>query len=526
MIKKVIALFVVLAAVSTNSLAQGPDTAWVRAYNGPGNGDDGPSAMVVDNSGNIYVAGVSADVGGDSVFTTIKYNADGDTVWIRHYNRPGTEPDRAVDIAVDASGFVYVLGVTWSSGTKEDFVTIKYTPDGHLTLVKTYDGPGHGEDHPRGIVVDSSGNVYVFGDSDSGGEDDDFCTIKYIPSGIMGWERRFAGPMQVEEIAEAIALDPAGNIYVTGSSSRPGTEYDFCTIKYRPNGDTAWVRWYNGPQDSMDLARDMVIDGSANIYVTGLTSEVEQYYDSYDIATVKYDSSGNEIWASVYDGQLSANDQPTAIAVDNPGNVYVTGFCDDDQNWPYHSPDYVTLKYFPTGDTAWVRKYNGPGDGWDAAVDIAVDISGNVFVTGNLYDVGYNRNFATIGYDAPGTQRWVKLYDGPAGGDDNVTAIALDSDGDIYVTGRSPQETAYPYNYDFVTIKYYFCCLNRGDADGSGDISVADVTYLVDYLFRGGNLPPCTEEANVDAVRSVNVADVTYLVDYLFRSGPQPPPCP
>ena len=69
------------------------------------------------------------------------------------------------------------------------------------------------------------------------------------------------------------------------------------------------------------------------------------------------------------------------------------------------------------------------------------------------------------------------------------------------------------------------CCVARGNADGDGGINVADLTYLVDYLFFSGPVPPCPEEGNVDAEGDINVADLTYLVDYIFFSGPAPPPC-
>jgi len=70
------------------------------------------------------------------------------------------------------------------------------------------------------------------------------------------------------------------------------------------------------------------------------------------------------------------------------------------------------------------------------------------------------------------------------------------------------------------------CCELRGDVDHSGAINVADLTYLVDYLFFSGPAPPCEEESDVDGSGAINVADLTYLVDYLFFEGPAPPPCP
>jgi hypothetical protein len=72
------------------------------------------------------------------------------------------------------------------------------------------------------------------------------------------------------------------------------------------------------------------------------------------------------------------------------------------------------------------------------------------------------------------------------------------------------------------------CCIGiRGDVNGSGNPApnVADLTYLVDYLFRGGPAPPCYEEGDVNGDGDINIADLTYLVDFLFRGGPPPPPC-
>ena len=69
------------------------------------------------------------------------------------------------------------------------------------------------------------------------------------------------------------------------------------------------------------------------------------------------------------------------------------------------------------------------------------------------------------------------------------------------------------------------CCEQRGDVDHSDAINVADLTYLVEFLFFGGPTPPCEEEGDVDDSDAINVADLTYLVEFLFFEGPAPPPC-
>jgi hypothetical protein len=74
------------------------------------------------------------------------------------------------------------------------------------------------------------------------------------------------------------------------------------------------------------------------------------------------------------------------------------------------------------------------------------------------------------------------------------------------------------------------CCVGiRGNIDGDPNdlINVADLTYMVNFKWKGGPWPPCLDEADVDGDgRTALITDVTYLVDYLFRSGPPPPPCP
>ncbi len=73
------------------------------------------------------------------------------------------------------------------------------------------------------------------------------------------------------------------------------------------------------------------------------------------------------------------------------------------------------------------------------------------------------------------------------------------------------------------------CCNHdgiRGDVNYDMALNVADLTYIVDYLFRGGPPPPCAEEGDVNGDGPTNVADLTYIVDYLFRGGPPPAACP
>jgi hypothetical protein len=487
------------------------DTAWVRTYNGPANDYDYGYFLAVDGSGNVYVTGHSYDSGTLEDFATVKYDASGNEVWVQRYDGSGNDYDFAHAIAVDVSGNVYVIGKSWGSGSGYDYATVKYYPNGDTAWVRRYDGPGNGGDAAHAITVDGPGNVYVTGTSYGSGTGDDIATIKYYPDGDTAWVRRYHNDA---ESPFDIAVDGAGNVYVTGYTRQgTGTDSDYATIKYYPNGDTAWVRRYNGTGDGHDDACAIAVDDSGNIYVTGFSwgSGTDQ-----DYATVKYDSSGNEVWVQRYNGPGNGSDNAYVMAIDGSNNIYVTGPSLGSGTYQ----DYATVKYDSSGNEIWVQRYNGPENGYDYAHAIAVDGSGNVYVTGVSYGGWTYYDCATVKYDSSGNELWVQRYNGPDNDYDYAYAIAVDVSGNVYVTGGSYCSDTF---WDYNTIKYFQAL--RGDANGDGVIDIADIVHLINYLFINGPDPDplWVGDCNCDDV--VNIADVIYLINYLFLDGP-PPGCP
>ena len=127
-----------------------------------------------------------------------------------------------------------------------------------------------------------------------------------------------------------------------------------------------WVAIYNGPVNSTDRANSIAVDNSGNVYVCGESSGI---WTGFDFATIKYNSSGDSQWVARYDGQ--GNEQVFSMALDDSGNVYVTGVSG-------LSGDYVTIKYESSGDSVWVAGYNGPGNVTDVPKSIAMDSAHNV----------------------------------------------------------------------------------------------------------------------------------------------------
>jgi len=195
--------------------------------------------------------------------------------WAKRYNGPGNWEESPAAIAVDALGNVYVTGGSYGAGPdhyNSDYATIKYNADGKQLWVKRYNGPGNGEDSPRALAADAQGNVYVTGASPGKGSSFDYATIKYSPSGKRLWVRRYNGPGNGHDAATALAVDPKGNVYATGSTEENGVGEDYCnyaTVKYSAGGKLLWAKTYNGPGNRHDAACAIGVDLQGNAYVTG-----------------------------------------------------------------------------------------------------------------------------------------------------------------------------------------------------------------------------------------------------------------
>jgi uncharacterized delta-60 repeat protein len=478
---------------------------WVARYNGPDNGWDGGNRLVVDNAGNVYVTG-SSD-GGSTLydFATIKYDASGTAQWIRRYNGPGNGGDEAGAIFLDDDGNVYIAGYSQGSGTGSDYATIKYNNAGEEQWVARYNGPGNIGDGAGGIVVDDSGNVYVTGYSVGAGTESDYATIKYNSSGIEQWVARYNGPSNSHDRAIAIALDNSGNICVTGTSWDANSGDDYVTIKYDPAGFEQWAVRYDGAGNDFDGARALVIDDSDNIYVTGTSWGVGT---NEDYATVKYDPSGVQQWVARYNGTGNDWDHPRGIVVDSYSNIYITGWSMGDGTWD----DCATIKYNSAGVQQWVSRFNGATSLTDYARAIALDNDGNVYITGFSVGAGSGDDYITIKYNNSGVEQWVERYNGPATACDDALAVAVDNAGYVYVTGWS---RGIDIGFDFATIKYSATGIDESH------ITRIDRDFLHATIFSGPLILPENRKCTVFDItgRSVSPDQIKPGVYFIETHG-------
>ncbi len=439
--------FLLIAIFSGTGLTYSQE--WAQTYNGPGSLSDNGNAITTDGLGNVYVTGPSTGSGTGNDIVTIKYNSDGVQQWVQRYNGAGNSDDIGRSITVDNQNNVYVAGASTGSGSLYDMTIIKYNSDGIEQWVKIYNGPGNKVDIAVQVITDDSNNVYITGWSSRGGAlyDLDYATIKYNSAGVEQWVARYSGPVSLNNSANAIALDDSGNVYVTGSSEGGITtsNYDYATIKYNPAGNQQWVARYDSPLNKIDVANSIALDNSGNVYVTGSSDSGSAQDD--ECVTIKYNSSGTQQWLKKYSGPNFGDEIGSIVKVDQQGDIYVAG----ERNGPGTGQDYLVIKYNPLGDSLWVRTYNGPGDDTDRIFSMELDNSGNVYVTGYSW-TGFlpsTADYLTIKYNSSGAQQWLRRYNAPGNGTDQAKSIAIDNSGNVYVTGFTSASSQ-----DITTIKY------------------------------------------------------------------------
>jgi subtilisin len=448
---------------------------WVARYNGDANVTDTAAGIGLDSIGNTYVTGASCVVDTTCNFidyVTLKYDSMGKQVWLARYHQ-GNFPQaasvqaQAVDIQVDANGNSYVTGTenitewdpitgnTSSTLTGNSFVTTKYNNTGSPVWISRHINSTYSKAFAVGI--DQLGNVYVSGTSCNTPllpqtcASPDFLTIKYDQNGNEVWERRYSASRFV---AMAMAVAPSGNVYIAGTIiGCTNNCILFATIKYDTNGNQLWANTF-GSGGSVWIP-SLTIDKIENVYVVG--SERSFY------SIVKYDTNGNQIWA-VNDADTLETDS-AAITVDDSGNVYMTGLkLGDDIST---DSDYFTAKFDVNGNKVWVQRYVNLG--YDEPTRIALDSIGNVYVTGFGCNAAAGEvldscrgvsDIRTLKYDNAGNLLKVightigaNIYSVTFYAANWNPSIAVDSLDNIHLTGWACQDDSCT-NADYVTLKY------------------------------------------------------------------------
>ncbi|MDI6802672.1 MAG: SBBP repeat-containing protein [Bacteroidota bacterium] len=437
MTKNKLTLIIILLVITLGKINAQVTLEWVARYNSQSNGGDRAIAMAIDSIGNVYVTGTDAD--SPPGFVTIKVNSSGRILWARRYS--GGQAFIAVPqaISVDLNGNVYV-------GAEDvTYIIVSYDSIGNERWVRRHSGTGGGFSvlhdvelyRDTGSVITTVQGLVATGYLKNIGTNWDVGTLKYNANGDVVWVRNYDPNNSEDEGGIAMDKNDQTNITITGFSGYR----DFLTLSYDINGNLRWAQTWNGPGNNWDQANDVAVDQNGNTYVTGAA-----YFDTIkqDFCTMRYDYDGNLKWVRSFNLTQYNTSYGEFIKVDPFGNVVVAGGVQGDAN----SLDYCTIKYNSLGNQLWVRLYNGGL--YDRVEGLAVDRYGSVYVTGTANETYNLYKIYTIKYDKDGNQLWLEKYpyydtiSSPA-------AIIVDNNLYVYITGQiaTPE-----YSNDIIVLKY------------------------------------------------------------------------
>ncbi len=342
-------------------------------------------------------------------------------------------------------------------------------------------GTGTSSEEGQGVAIDANGNVYSIGYFNgpsltfgttvltNAGATDLFLT-KYDALGNLLWAKKAGGSNS--DYAAGIAIDAAGDIYITGgffsptitfgstiltNASNNGGSLDLFVAKYNPSGTVLWATSAGGALN--ELGSHLTIDTGGNVYISGYFYSTTFSFGTstltnaggQDILLLKMDASGNKIWAK---GAGGINDDFSyGISSDATGNIFITGTFRSNslsfgsitltKNFP---AAMFIAKYDATGSVLWAKKagtlYLEFGYG------VATDAAGNVFATGFFssptitfgsftltnYSTNNGDDIYLVKYDGAGTVLWAKSIGGAS--QDMGYALATNAAGDVYLGGR------------------------------------------------------------------------------------------
>ncbi len=368
-----------------------------------------------------------------------------DIVWATHYQpQPGDKSSEAVAVTRGSEDFVYVTGFVDTLDHDVDFLTLKLDKNGAVQWQARYNGPGNDVDRARDIAVDGAGNSYVTGESDNGKGNGttrlaglDIATIKYSPNGSQLWAKRYNGPDDGEDNPIKLLVDRSG-VYVLGRSWGTGTNgrpgFEFVLIKYDPEGHKQWdFRYSAGGGDDEPAA--MALDRDGSIYITGQSTLAPLSGPERDILTLKVSPTGKKIWERRYGAGNRADDAPQGMGLDNGGNIYVVGAGLGMRGTPdEHRSGTITIKYDSKGTMLWARGTVLESDRVENCRTARVTTNGEVAICGITPGESGIPTCRVVMRDANGLPRWCADIKSIAGGD-GPSGLAVSSSGVLFCGG-------------------------------------------------------------------------------------------
>ncbi len=351
-------------------LNTGGDVLWSQTYDSGDTICETPNTLCVDNQGNAYITFMKHTPGGGYWSIEVqKYDAGSGTIlWaseLADAQFNGFEWQVKPTYMTIDNNHLYVAGTKFDpvAGDRE-MLAMKLDFNGNIIWTATHAGSGNS--NAKSITVDASGNVYIAGDAWNASID--YCVVKFDPNGNLVWDAFLDGDIyHSTDIAEAVLVDDAGNVYITGYNQVSSHQTDIVTAKYNSGGVFQWKQSYGNPGyvDNNGYYLEMTDEG--DLLVGGYSAYENPYPGTgKDYILLKYTPSGSLIWEARFDYQNFLNDHPFDFEMGPAGNVYICGIS---MKRCFIHKFITAVKVNPQGNIEWdVRVPNLYGTPWEIAV--------------------------------------------------------------------------------------------------------------------------------------------------------------
>lgn len=312
--------------------------------------------------GPIVVGNTVSENEAANIFTTVLDNYGG-IVWEQQWNAPDSSNDYGSSVALFGDTLI-VGGATFNLLQQAyDFVILAYdVTDGSLLWSTVHNGTGNNHDGVTGLAIDSLGGIYATGASVGIGSLSDYLTMKlHMGTGAILWQQRY--DYNSLHDAPVKIIEASGSVVVVGASANMINDWDYCTVEYDHAGNQTAVRRSGSGTYYFDQPTDMVKDATGNVYVCG---RVKNTNGDEDIKLLKMDSDLNILWQETID-VAGTDDGANAVAVDILGNVFITGYYTTEGN----NKGFVAYKFDSSGDVIWSKKFAAPWGGNFEGMDVA-----------------------------------------------------------------------------------------------------------------------------------------------------------
>jgi hypothetical protein len=378
-------------------------------------------------------------------FKTFGIDSLGVLAWSQTYNAHIKKAYTTATIH-DAFGNIFVAGCTYlDSVRRQDLTVIKYDPDGNFIWDYYYNGPSSLDDIATDIALDPSGNIYVTG-AVSGQLTNiaDYVTIRLDANGNEQWVRVYDHSNLID-VPMGIKYMPASNrVVVSGTSGSSFNNYDIATLQYNAiTGILTGTDRQSSTTAGLNKGINMALDGAENIYFTGMIWNGT----NYDLQVAKFDNNLTLQWSRVYDG-YGFDDGGLSVVLDDSGQVVIAGFLQ--KNALNTSREMVVLKYSPAGTLLWEFKHQPvKNNSLSEAIKVKIGASNMIYVGGTQTTAG-NQDVFIMKLSPSGQLKYYTSWDGPFGDKDIFYDLMADGE-DIYVSALSRDPLG---NYEYMTVAY------------------------------------------------------------------------